>query len=189
MGLVNDRIDALKLVIRDLEIRDSALLPQFFGPERAHAFEAAGWKDPEQFPIQEILAAVESGALEAWIVEASGGPSIAIQLYQPLPFPGVWTFEGAVSRDGAELRGAGTAAATMGLDLFFSRHPEARRVMGYVATTNIAARRVCDKLGFTEEGLARGHLELADGKRTDAWLMGLLAEEWSARDHASGSTV
>ena len=180
-----DAVVKLDLVIRDLEARDSAVLAEFFGASRKEALEVAGWRDPEHFPFEEILAAAKQGAVEAWMFETHEGQPVALGLYQATGFPGVWTFEGAISERYSGSRGAGTAAGAAGLDRLFAGHPEIVRVMGYVAVTNLAARRVCDKLGFVEEGRAREHLELQGGARVDAWLMGLLARDWRSRQIAA----
>jgi RimJ/RimL family protein N-acetyltransferase len=175
----------LDLVIRDLEMRDAPVLAEFFGPSHREALAVAGWLNPERFPLEEIVAAAKQGAVEAWIFETSDGQPVALALYQVTGFPGVWTFEGTISARYSGSRGAGTAAGAAGLNRLFAGHPEIVRVMGYVAVTNLAARRVCDKLGFIEEGRAREHLELQGGARVDAWLMGLLVREWQSRQAAA----
>ncbi len=73
-------------------------------------------------------------------------------------------------------RGAGTEAARLTLDFAF-RELNLHRITATVFGYNTASLRMCEKLGFTREGVFREFLQ-RDGRRYDMILLGLLRREW-----------
>lgn len=86
---------------------------------------------------------------------------------------GYWTGERHARR--------GYMQAALELLLDWSFGPLAlHRVEAACLPANQPSRRLLEKLGFAEEGLARGYL-MIDGRWQDHVLYGLLAEDWRAR--------
>lgn len=73
-------------------------------------------------------------------------------------------------------RGYGAAAVAMMLDFAFDRL-ELHRVEAACLPENTASRGLLGKLGFSEEGYARGYLCI-DGRWSDHVLYGMLIDDW-----------
>lgn len=76
-------------------------------------------------------------------------------------------------------RGLGTRAVSMMLERLFSM-PFLYRVWLGTAADNLASQGLARKLGFTLEGVMRGHY-VVDGTRKDQQVWGLLRPEWEAK--------
>ena len=76
-------------------------------------------------------------------------------------------------------RGLGTRAVGMMLDELFTL-PFLQRVWLTTLAENLGSQAVARKLGFTLEGVMRGHA-VQEGLRRDQQLWGLLRPEWEAR--------
>lgn len=79
-------------------------------------------------------------------------------------------------------RGLGTRAVAMMLEQLYTALPFLQRVWLTTLAENTASQGVARKLGFTLEGLLRGHC-MHLGQRRDQQLWGLLRPEWQARRH------
>lgn len=85
-----------------------------------------------------------------------------------------------------EYRGKGHGTDALQLILRFAFHElNLYRVGLDVISTNARAIHTYEKLGFQHEGRMRDAV-LRDGRRADRIFMGLLRDEWSARQAASG---
>jgi ribosomal-protein-alanine N-acetyltransferase len=81
-------------------------------------------------------------------------------------------------------RGLGTRAVASVLARLFE-WPFLHRVWLTTAADNLASQALARKLGFTHEGVMRGHY-LIEGQRKDQQVWGLLRPEWAARrEHLS----
>ncbi|HEX8822789.1 MAG TPA: GNAT family protein [Archangium sp.] len=76
-------------------------------------------------------------------------------------------------------RGLGTRAVSMMVERLFSM-PFLYRVWLGTAADNLASQGLARKLGFTLEGVMRGHY-VVDGTRKDQQVWGLLRPEWEAK--------
>lgn len=76
-------------------------------------------------------------------------------------------------------RGLGTRAVGLMLEQLFTL-PFLQRVWLTTLAENLASQAVARKLGFTQEGVMRGHC-VQLGQRRDQQLWGLLRPEWEAR--------
>jgi ribosomal-protein-alanine N-acetyltransferase len=76
-------------------------------------------------------------------------------------------------------RGLGTRAVAMALERLFSM-PLLHRVWLGTSGHNLASQGLARKLGFTLEGVMRGHYVI-NGQRQDQQVWGLLRPEWEAR--------
>jgi ribosomal-protein-alanine N-acetyltransferase len=76
-------------------------------------------------------------------------------------------------------RGLGTRAVSMALERLFSM-PFLHRVWLGTSGHNLASQGLARKLGFTLEGVMRGHYVI-NGRREDQQVWGLLRPEWEAR--------
>jgi ribosomal-protein-alanine N-acetyltransferase len=76
-------------------------------------------------------------------------------------------------------RGIGTRAVAMMLERLFCL-PELQRIWLSTSAENLASQNVAHKLGFSLEGVLRGHLVI-QGRRVDQQVWGLLRSEWEAR--------
>jgi ribosomal-protein-alanine N-acetyltransferase len=76
-------------------------------------------------------------------------------------------------------KGLGTRAVGMALERLFSM-PFLHRVWLGTAADNLASQGLARKLGFTLEGVMRGHY-VVEGQRKDQQVWGLLRPEWEAR--------
>jgi ribosomal-protein-alanine N-acetyltransferase len=81
-------------------------------------------------------------------------------------------------------RGLGTRAVGMMLEQLFLM-PFLHRVWLVTAAENLGSQGVARKLGFTREGVLRGHYVL-HGQRMDQQIWGLLRPEWEALQAARG---
>ena len=82
--------------------------------------------------------------------------------------------------DDPAYRGQGYGTEAAGLALAFAfRELNLHRITATVFSYNQASLRMCEKLGFTREGVFREFLE-RDGQRHDMILLGLLRREWEA---------
>ncbi len=79
-------------------------------------------------------------------------------------------------------RGIGTRAVGMMLERLFSIS-SLHRVWLSTAAENMGSQGVARKLGFTLEGVLRGHY-VVQGRRMDKQVWGLLRPEWEARHEA-----
>jgi ribosomal-protein-alanine N-acetyltransferase len=84
-------------------------------------------------------------------------------------------------------RGVGTAAARAMLDHAFGAL-NLHRVEAACLPTNHASRRVLEKAGFRQEGLAKAYLKI-NGRWADHLLFGVLSEEIAPRAASSPATV
>jgi ribosomal-protein-alanine N-acetyltransferase len=79
-------------------------------------------------------------------------------------------------------RGIGTRAVTLMLERLFTL-PWLHRVWLTTTSENLASQAVARKLGFSLEGVLRGHCVI-QGRRVDQQVWGLLHSEWNARQSA-----
>ncbi|ATB44195.1 acetyltransferase, GNAT family [Cystobacter fuscus] len=77
-------------------------------------------------------------------------------------------------------QGLGTRAVAGVVAGLFDAWPFLHRVWLTTAEDNLASQALARKLGFTQEGLMRGHF-LIEGRRKDQQVWGLLRPEWEAR--------
>ncbi|XXF79439.1 GNAT family N-acetyltransferase [Myxococcaceae bacterium GXIMD 01537] len=82
-------------------------------------------------------------------------------------------------------RGLGTRAVGLMLERLFSR-PFLHRAWLVTSADNRASQGVARKLGFTLEGVLRGHY-LRGGERVDQQVWGLLRREWEALQEGARS--
>ncbi len=75
-------------------------------------------------------------------------------------------------------RGAGTEAGRLALDFAF-QELNLHRINATVFSYNTASLRMCEKLGFSREGVFREFLQ-RDGQWHDMILLGILRREWEA---------
>jgi ribosomal-protein-alanine N-acetyltransferase len=83
-------------------------------------------------------------------------------------------------------KGLGTRAVGMALERLFSM-PFLHRVWLGTAADNLASQGLARKLGFTLEGVMRGHY-VVEGQRKDQQVWGLLRPEWEARRSVEASS-
>ena len=86
---------------------------------------------------------------------------------------------GAMIGDEVRGRGVGREAERLTLEKAFGEF-DAHRVYGRIPAFNEAAKRVVTWLGWTHEGVMRGHIARG-GELIDCELWGITAEEWRSR--------
>jgi hypothetical protein len=177
MNPVAVRVRPSGLRIRELCADDADVMEAFIGDSRAAEMRAVGMPGYDRVTTKDVLDGAINGWIRAWVTERPDGRPVTLLMYAPTDVPGVWGGEGINAPDAVDLPGAATASMALSLDRLFA-DPAVRRLMGYVALSNPRSRRVLDKLGFTEEGVARRHLLLGGVQLSDAWIMALLREEW-----------
>jgi RimJ/RimL family protein N-acetyltransferase len=176
------------LTIRDATADDADNIAEIFGGLDRSDFDVSGMQtEAEAFDLAEMLPLVAAGYLGIWIVEDGDRRPMSLQLFQRLGFPGVWTFS-AVTVPNTGSRGLGTAACALAIDKLFD-NPDARRLTGFVAVTADGPKRLCEKLGFVFEGMARQQIALRAGVWVDAWTVGMLAPEWKIRRHTVATQI
>lgn len=97
---------------------------------------------------------------------------------QRLP-PGVVELGIQVYDPGQRRKGYGADAIAVLTQWLFD-HGVAERVQASTAETNVAMRRVLEKLGFRFEGVMRGFMPVGD-RREDFALYGITKSEWQSR--------
>lgn len=172
-----------ELVLRKATSADQPLMDSFLSDERIAEMSDSGFTQADRQTREQVLALVDQGMIKGWIVELPGHGPLSAQIYAPAGTPGVWSGDTLNAPDLGRLglRWIGTAAMALTLDELF-KDPEVYRLTGYVAVTNHPSLSMCDRLGFTREGLAREHMPHASGSRVDAVVMGMLRHEWMGAD-------
>lgn len=172
------------VVLRDLRHTDAEAIGEFFGPERVNdGFVSSGMHiNAAEFDLGPLVdvAAANPGEVKLWLATTGDGRPLCLQMFHRIGFPGVWTYSVVTAAAVAERNGIGTKMITMGLDRLFA-DPAVARLTGYISVIAPAPLRIAERLGFVVEGRARRHIEMPDGDRVDALVVGLLAEEWAAR--------
>ncbi|WP_328708581.1 GNAT family protein [Microbispora hainanensis] len=167
------------LTIRSITSDDQELVDSFIGPERIAEMKDSGFTESDEVTTRQLISLVSAGVLRGWFVTLPGHGALSIQTYAPTGVAGVWSGECVTAPEAATLgfRGVGTACMALAMDALFD-DPQVHRLMGYVAVTNTASLRMCERLGFRREGLAREQMPIGDGKRSDAAIMAILRREW-----------
>ncbi|MFD5751096.1 GNAT family N-acetyltransferase [Streptomyces sp. NPDC127033] len=168
-----------ELKARPTTLDDQPLVDEIFSDERLRMMGETAF--PQDYPMvrEHVLSLMDQGVMKGWFIELPGHPVLSAQFYAPTGFAGTWSGD-TVSAPGADMldmRGIGTACMAVALDALFA-DTSVHRLTGQVSVINPAALAMCDRMGFTREGKARSHMALAGGERTDAWMMGLLRDEW-----------
>lgn len=178
------RVRPDELVIRSVDESDLDTLDGFIGEDRLREMEEYGFAlgDAALATPEAITQLAVSGVVRAWLLGLDGSDPLSFQIYIPSGFPGVWHGEGINSRAASGARGLGTAAMARSLNELFAT-TDARRVVGHVALSHDASLRMCEKLGFTREGVARQQLPDGSGGWQDAYHMALLKTDWRGSDH------
>ena len=172
------------VVLRALRPADAAALLAVFGDPRVTRMMAIRTLQDERDAtelIEEIQALARVGTLLQWGV-------VLPTTDEPIGTVTLASLDRANRR--AELGvglahehwglGLGTRAARALLDHAF-RTLRLHRVEADVDTTNHAALRLLERLGFEREGVLRERWLVDGGWRDSVWL-GLLADQWAARD-------
>jgi RimJ/RimL family protein N-acetyltransferase len=92
--------------------------------------------------------------------------------------PGVFEFGIEIYEDADRGRGYGAEATQLITDLLFEMFG-AERVQASTALTNVAMRRVLERLGYREEGTLRGFMPAEDGGREDYAMYAVTRADWT----------
>ena len=126
---------------------------------------------------EQHLDAIDSAATDHLMIEADGEPAgYAIYLDLDHPHGSLQLKRIVVSRRG---EGIGRAAMELIVERGFAVHG-AHRVWLDMVTTNEAARRTYEALGFVEEGVLREVWRNEEGRQSLS-VMSILDREWDAR--------
>ncbi|WP_166354528.1 GNAT family N-acetyltransferase [Phytoactinopolyspora limicola] len=172
------RVLPSELAVRPITETDQDVVDAFLSADRIGEMADSGFTAADDETRQHIVSFISAGTARGWFVELSGYGPLCIQLYMPFGIPGVWSGDVINGVEAARVgrRGVGTACMAVVLDELFGG-PDVHRLMGFVSVTNEPSLRMCDRLGFTREGIARDQMPSPDG-RVDAVMMGLLRDEW-----------
>lgn len=118
-----------------------------------------------------------------WLIERAGRPSGLLTLAGLTGHHRRAGWNWFVGDSEARGRGVGRAAQVLGLDRAFGELG-LNKVWAQVMADNDAAMKVMAGAGFRREGYLRGHV-LKDGQPRDVVMLGMLADEWSARAPAA----
>lgn len=173
------RVLPSELVIREATSADQPLLDSFLSDGRIDEMGDSGYSETDKQTREQTLPLIDQGLIKGWIVELPGHGPLSVQLYVPDGIPGVWSGDTVNGPDlgRLQLRWIGTASFAVTLDEFF-KDPEVYRLNGHVAVTNPPSLAMCDRLGFTREGIARGYFPHPTNGRIDAVRMSLIRHEW-----------
>ncbi|AZM57354.1 GNAT family protein [Streptomyces sp. NPDC005900] len=168
-----------ELTVRPATVGDQSLLDTFISNERIAEMAESGFTASDENTRTQVLPLIEQGLIKGWFVELPGHGALSVQIYAPTGTPGVWSGDtiNAPDVDGLPFRWIGTACMAVTLDALFADE-EVYRLCGHVAVTNPPSLAMCDRLGFTREGIAREHMPVGPGRRADAVVMGMLRREW-----------
>ncbi|MBK1787992.1 GNAT family N-acetyltransferase [Prauserella cavernicola] len=167
-----------ELVVREISERDQDIVDEFLSAERISSMSDSGFTEADDETRQHVISYISAGIARGWFVELPGHGPLCLQLYMPFGVPGVWSGDviNGPGASGVGRPGVGTACMAAVLDALFAGD-DVHRLMGFVSVTNVPSLRMCDRLGFTREGLVREQMPSPDG-RVDAVVMGLLSREW-----------
>lgn len=118
-----------------------------------------------------------------WVISLKQGPCGFLALTGLTGRHGRGEWSWYVGSAEARGRGVGRAAQALGLDRAFSEL-KLEKVWSEVIAGNEAALRAQAAAGFRREGYMRRHV-VKGGERHDVVVLGILAEEWSARREAT----
>ncbi|MEU0332066.1 MULTISPECIES: GNAT family protein [unclassified Streptomyces] len=169
-----------ELKARPTTLADQPLVDEIFSDERLAAMGETAFPQGYEQVREQLLTLMEQGVMKGWFIELPGFGVLSAQFYAPTGFGGTWSGD-TVTAPGVETlgrRGIGTACMAVALDALFADE-SVQRLSGQVAVINPAALAVCDRMGFTREGLARSHMVTPAGERVDAVMVGLLRAEWA----------
>jgi RimJ/RimL family protein N-acetyltransferase len=179
MSKTGRRLLPSEVTARPATMDDQALVDEIFSDPRLKEMGERAFPQSYEQARTHLLGLMEQGVMKGWFVELPGHGVLSAQFYAPTGFAGTWSGD-TVSAPGTEelgLRGIGTACMAVALDELFA-DAFVHRLSGQVAVINPAALTICDRMGFTREGLARSHMTTLDGQRVDAVMVGLLRTEW-----------
>jgi len=94
--------------------------------------------------------------------------------------PGVWEVGIELWDDGDRGRGVGREAVALLVGHLFEREG-AHRVQATTDVDNAAMRRVCEAVGFTDEGTMRGFMPVRDGAPRDYEMYAVTKDDWITR--------
>jgi RimJ/RimL family protein N-acetyltransferase len=179
MTTVPRRLLPSELTIRPIAADDQDLVDAFIGPERLREMQSSGFAESDEATTRQLIELVGAGVLKGWFVALPEQRPLSIQTYAPTGIDGVWSGECVTAPWAAQLglRGVGTACMALAMDALFA-DPTVHRLMGYVAVANHPSLQMCERLGFTREGIAREQMPIGGGRRSDAVIMGILRREW-----------
>ncbi len=142
-----------------------------------HEYSAAAVPYIGLWTREQHLEAIASPSIDHLVITADGEPvGYAIYLDLDHPHGSIQLKRIVVARRG---EGIGRAAMELLVDRGFTAHG-AHRVWLDVVTSNRAARRVYERLGFVEEGVLREVWRNEEGAQSLA-VMSILDREWEQR--------
>ncbi|MFJ3861883.1 GNAT family N-acetyltransferase [Streptomyces sp. NPDC090085] len=179
MSDAKPRLLPSELVARPARLDDQPLVDEIFSDARLVEMSKTAFPQGYTEAREQLLTLMDQGVMKGWFIELPGFGVLSAQFYAPTGFAGTWSGD-TVSAPGVVAlarSGVGSASMAVAMDALFADE-SVHRLTGHVAVINPAALAVCDRMGFTREGVARSHMAARGGKRVDAVMMGLLRDEW-----------
>lgn len=140
----------------------------------------------ESFGVEDVTGVLEWAAQEetvnAWAIDHRDGGLVASGNTRPdFPWTSVFEAEVTLSPDLPKRQGYGLEAHHLVVDHIFTSRPEAKKVMGRAIAFNHAAIAIMKRLGMSQEGCLRRHVDFG-GEEHDFVIYGMLRAEWKRTD-------
>lgn len=179
MSDAKPRLLPSELVARPTSLNDQPLVDEIFSDARLAEMSETAFPQSYAEAREQLLTLMDQGVMKGWFIELPGFGVLSAQFYAPTGFAGTWSGDTVTAPGAATLgrSGIGSACMAVALDALFADE-FVQRLSGQVAVINPAALAMCERMGFTREGVARSHMATPDGKRVDAVMVGLLRDEW-----------
>jgi RimJ/RimL family protein N-acetyltransferase len=147
----------------------------------------------ESFGVEDVAGvldwAAQEEAVNAWAIDHRDGGLVASSNTRPdFPWTSVFEAEVTLSPDLPKRQGYGLEAHHLVVDHVFTSRPEAKKVMGRAIAFNHAAIAIMGRLGLSQEGCLRRHVDFG-GEEFDFVIYGVLRAEWEQTRPAARSVA